>query len=80
MLQQLAPKSACRTEATVMTMLPWRASSLISNLKDSNPMISEVWKRHKGRIEDYIEFYNFRRPQRKLNKLTPVEYRRQLAA
>lgn len=32
------------------------------------------------RIEEYIEFYNYRRPQRKLNKLTPVEYRCQLAA
>ncbi|WP_328805646.1 IS3 family transposase, partial [Paenibacillus apii] len=25
-------------------------------------------------------FYNRKRPQRKLNKLTPVEYRRQFAA
>jgi len=32
------------------------------------------------RIEEYIIFYNQGRPQRKLNKLTPVEYRRQLAA
>ena len=32
------------------------------------------------RIEEYIQFYNHNRPQRKLNKLTPVEYRRQLAA
>lgn len=32
------------------------------------------------RIEKYIRFYNRRRPQRKLNKLTPVEYRRQFAA
>ncbi|WP_310550677.1 IS3 family transposase, partial [Paenibacillus glufosinatiresistens] len=32
------------------------------------------------RIEKYIRFYNRRRPQRKLNKLTPVEYRRQLGA
>ncbi|NGP59449.1 IS3 family transposase [Paenibacillus thiaminolyticus] len=30
-----------------------------------------------SRIE---EFYNNRRPQRKRKKLTPVEYRRQLAA
>ncbi|WP_169833786.1 IS3 family transposase [Saccharibacillus sacchari] len=29
------------------------------------------------RIEQYIRFYNTKRPQRKLNKLTPVEYRRQ---
>ncbi|MGG0349856.1 IS3 family transposase [Brevibacillus porteri] len=27
-----------------------------------------------------MHFYNHARPQRKLNKLTPVEYRRQLAA
>ncbi|MCI1776683.1 MULTISPECIES: IS3 family transposase [Paenibacillus] len=33
-----------------------------------------------NRIEKYIRFYNQRRPQRKLNKLTPVEYRRQFAA
>ncbi|WP_330218809.1 IS3 family transposase [Brevibacillus choshinensis] len=32
------------------------------------------------RIEEYIHFYNSTRPQRKLNKLTPIEYRRQLAA
>ncbi|MCM3130135.1 MULTISPECIES: IS3 family transposase [unclassified Paenibacillus] len=30
-----------------------------------------------SRIEKYIRFYNRRRPQRKLNKLTPIEYRRQ---
>ncbi|MFD1130588.1 IS3 family transposase [Paenibacillus provencensis] len=29
------------------------------------------------RIEKYIHFYNKRRPQRKLNKLTPIEFRRQ---
>lgn len=33
-----------------------------------------------SRIEKYIRFYNRRRPQRKLNKLTPVEYRRQFTA
>ncbi|MED1954928.1 IS3 family transposase [Brevibacillus centrosporus] len=32
------------------------------------------------RIEEYIQFYNESRPQRKLKKLTPVEYRRQLTA
>lgn len=32
------------------------------------------------RIEEYIQFYNHSRPQRKLNKLTPVEFRRQQAA
>lgn len=32
------------------------------------------------RIEEYIHFYNHNRPQRKLNKLTPIEYRRQLVA
>ncbi|WP_144026142.1 IS3 family transposase [Paenibacillus sp. FSL H8-0259] len=31
-------------------------------------------------MKKYIQFYNRRRPQRKLNKLTPVEYRRQFAA
>lgn len=30
------------------------------------------------RIEEYIHFYNNSRPQRKLNKLTPVQYRCQL--
>ncbi|MED4906972.1 IS3 family transposase [Brevibacillus centrosporus] len=30
------------------------------------------------RIEEYIHFYNNSRPQRKLNKLTPVQYRYQL--
>lgn len=32
------------------------------------------------RIEEFIHFYNEKRPQRKLKKLAPVEYRRQLAA
>lgn len=32
------------------------------------------------RIEEFIRFYNEERAQRKLNKLTPVEYRRQLIA
>ncbi|WP_246079369.1 IS3 family transposase [Paenibacillus piri] len=32
------------------------------------------------RIEEFIHFYNHERIQRKLNKLTPVEYWRQLAA
>lgn len=32
------------------------------------------------RIEKYIRFYNRERPQRKLKKLTPVEYRRQFVA
>lgn len=31
-------------------------------------------------IERYIRFYNTKRPQRKLNKLTPVEYRRQFVS
>ncbi|ARU63761.1 hypothetical protein CBW65_02675 [Tumebacillus avium] len=30
-------------------------------------------------MEQYIRFYNHERGQRKFNKLTPVEYRRQLA-
>lgn len=38
--------------------------------------IAEVQRR----IEDYILFYNEERIQKKLNKLTPVEYRRQLIA
>lgn len=32
------------------------------------------------RIKEFIHFYNQERPQRKLNKLTPVEYRRQLVS
>ncbi|SDC53920.1 Integrase core domain-containing protein, partial [Melghirimyces thermohalophilus] len=31
-------------------------------------------------IEEYIQFYNEQRIQRRLKKLTPVEYRRQLVA
>jgi putative transposase len=33
-----------------------------------------------SRINRYINFYNEERPQRKLKKLTPVEYRRQFSA
>jgi transposase InsO family protein len=32
------------------------------------------------RIEEYIRFYNEERVQKKLNKLTPFEYRRQFAS
>ncbi|MFC0212421.1 IS3 family transposase [Paenibacillus chartarius] len=32
------------------------------------------------RIEEFIRFYNEERIQLELNKLTPLEYRRQLAA
>ncbi|QCT01096.1 transposase orfB for insertion sequence element IS3 family [Paenibacillus algicola] len=32
------------------------------------------------RMEEYIHIHNKGRAKRKLNKLTPVEYRRQLAA
>ncbi|WP_068499069.1 IS3 family transposase [Paenibacillus kribbensis] len=32
------------------------------------------------KIEDYIRFYNQHRPQRRLNRLPPVEYRKQLIA
>ncbi|MFB8377879.1 transposase [Paenibacillus taichungensis] len=32
------------------------------------------------RIEAYIQFYNEHRPQRKLNKLPPVEFRKQSIA
>ncbi|GKU75948.1 hypothetical protein L3i20_v203450 [Paenibacillus sp. L3-i20] len=38
--------------------------------------IAEVQRR----IEDYIHFYNEERIQKKLNKLTPVEYRCQLVS
>ncbi len=31
-----------------------------------------------SRIEEYIHFYNNKRPQRKLNKLAPIQYRLQL--
>ncbi|MFC9712280.1 IS3 family transposase [Paenibacillus sp. NPDC056933] len=33
-----------------------------------------------SKIEKSIRFYNRKRPQRKLKKLIPVEYRRQFAA
>ncbi|WP_397346774.1 IS3 family transposase [Paenibacillus polymyxa] len=33
-----------------------------------------------SKIEKYIRFYYRKRPQRKLKKLTPVEYRRQFPA
>lgn len=32
------------------------------------------------RINEYIHLYNYGRPQKKLKKLTPIEYRRQLVA
>ncbi|MFN1236945.1 IS3 family transposase [Paenibacillus larvae] len=57
----------------------WRASSRISKRKGSTFMIRSLDEAQR-RIEEYIHFYNQSRPQRKLKKLTPVEYRRQLAA
>ncbi|MCM3038802.1 IS3 family transposase [Paenibacillus motobuensis] len=43
-------------------------------------MINVILAEAQRRIEKYIRFYNRRRPQRKLKKLTPVEYRRQFLA
>lgn len=46
--------------------------------KDSTLMISEMWTRHKGEFKPIFKIYNQHRPQRRLNKLPPVEYRKQL--
>ncbi|WP_411504603.1 IS3 family transposase [Brevibacillus centrosporus] len=58
-----------------MTMPQWRASSRITRQKRSIHMIFDLLRKHIG---EYIHFYNNSRPQRKLNKLTPVQYRSQL--
>lgn len=53
--------------------------SFFSHLKTEGlyPYSIRSLEEAQNRIEKYIRFYNTRRPQRKLNKLTPVEYRRQ---
>ncbi|WP_397347650.1 IS3 family transposase [Paenibacillus polymyxa] len=42
--------------------------------------MSEIWRKHKIESRNYIRFYNRRRTQRKLNKLTLVGYRRQFCS
>ncbi|MGG3839790.1 IS3 family transposase [Paenibacillus thiaminolyticus] len=54
--------------------------SFFSYLKGLYPYDIRSLVEAQSRIEEYIHFYNNRRPQRKRKKLTPVEYRRQLAA
>ncbi|GIP49016.1 transposase [Paenibacillus sp. J53TS2] len=56
--------------------------SFFSHLKTEGlyPYDIRTLEEAQSRMEDFIHFYNHRRPQRKLNKLTPVEYRRQLVA
>ncbi|WP_458120091.1 IS3 family transposase [Paenibacillus sp. Z6-24] len=55
--------------------------SFFSSLKTEGLSLYSIrsWKEAQKRMETYIRFYNTKRPQRKLNKLTPVEYRRQFA-
>ncbi|MNE10633.1 Integrase core domain protein [compost metagenome] len=56
--------------------------SFFSHLKTEGlyPYDIRTLEEAQRRMEDFIHFYNHRRPQRKLNKLTPIEYRRQLVA
>ncbi|MBE9917857.1 IS3 family transposase [Paenibacillus donghaensis] len=57
----------------------WRVSSLILKRKDY-PYNIRSMEEVQRRIKELIHFYNQKRSQRKLNKLTPVEYRRQLVS
>nr|WP_241158320.1 IS3 family transposase [Cohnella candidum] len=54
--------------------------SFFSHLKAEGlyPYDIRTFEEAQRRIDEYIHFYNHCRPQRKLNKLTPVQYRRQL--
>lgn len=56
--------------------------SFFSHLKTEGHYPYDIRKMAEAqkRIKKYIQFYNRRRPQRKLNKLAPVDYRRQFAA
>ncbi|WP_180984567.1 IS3 family transposase [Paenibacillus sp. F4] len=63
-----------------MIMPRWRASSRILKRKGSYPYDIRNMDEEQRRIEEYIRFYNQSRPQRKLNKLPPKEYRKQLIA
>lgn len=56
--------------------------SFFSHLKTEGLSLYSIrtWSEAQRRIEKYIHFYNTKRPQRKLNKLTPVEYRRQFVS
>lgn len=56
--------------------------SFFSHLKTEGLYLYDIrtLEEAQRRIEAFIHFYNNRRPQRKLKKLTPVEYRRQFAA
>lgn len=54
--------------------------SFFSHLKTEGlyPYDIRTMEEAQRRVEDYIYFYNNFRPQRKLNKLSPAEYRKQL--
>ncbi|WP_100086452.1 IS3 family transposase [Paenibacillus vortex] len=56
--------------------------SFFSHLKTEGlyPFISERSPKHKTKLRNTFCFYNRKRPQRKLKKLTLVEYRRQFSA
>ncbi|MED1785429.1 IS3 family transposase [Brevibacillus fortis] len=56
--------------------------SFFSHLKTEGlyPYDIRIVDEAQRRIEEYIQFYNHNRPQRKLKKLTPIEFRRQLSA
>ncbi|WP_366290143.1 IS3 family transposase [Paenibacillus sp. AN1007] len=56
--------------------------SFFSHLKTEGlyPYHIRTLNEAQSKIEKYIRFYNRKRPQRKLKKLTPVEYRRQFTA
>jgi len=56
--------------------------SFFSHLKTEGlyPYLIRNMDEAQRRIEAYIVFYNHHRPQRKLNKLPPVAYRKQLMA
>ena len=52
----------------------WFVCLLFSQLRNGDKTKEEYMKL----IDDYIEFYNNRRYQMRLNKMAPVEYRSQM--
>ncbi|WP_152643891.1 IS3 family transposase [Paenibacillus terrae] len=74
--QWLAPESACLAEAIVM--INALIESFFSHLKTEGLYPYDIRNIDEAKriIEEYIRFYNQCRPQRKLNKLPPKEYRK----
>ena len=67
----------CLVSADVLIMDQWKVFGESSNLKCIILQKFHTYEELKQAIDEYIDFYNTRRLQKKLKGLTPMEYRNQ---